>query len=82
MTEAWLDKKAAAKHWACSTRSLDYAIREGMPHAVVFGRVKFLVSESQPWLEANGYLERRGGYAEGNPNGAAPLQRPAPGHEE
>ncbi len=31
-----------------------------MPHAVIFGRVKFRVSEVEPWLEARGHLTRVG----------------------
>ena len=31
-----------------------------MPHAVIFGRVKFQVSQVEPWLEAHGYLIRHG----------------------
>lgn len=82
--EPWLDKKAAAEFWACSQRSLDYAVKEGMPHAIVFGKVKFRVSEAEPWLEEHGRLLRRGDrvYA-GSQIGAAPAGNgPAPGHEE
>jgi hypothetical protein len=55
-----------------------------MPHAIVFGKVKFRVSEAEPWLEEHGRLERRGDqvYA-GSQIGAAPAGNgPAPGHEE
>jgi hypothetical protein len=81
--EPWLDKKAAAQFWACSERSIDYAIRDGMPHAIIFGKLKFRVSEVEPWLVARSRLERRGEqvYA-GSDIGAAPDDTgPAPGHE-
>jgi hypothetical protein len=29
-----------------------------MPHVVIFGRVKFKVSDVEPWLEQHGYLIR------------------------
>lgn len=57
--EPWLDRKKLAAHYSCSVRSIELALAEGMPHAVVFGRVKFQVSSVEPWLEANGVLERR-----------------------
>jgi len=41
-------------------RSVENAVAEGMPHAVIFGRVKFQVAEVEPWLEQAGYLSRRG----------------------
>jgi hypothetical protein len=31
-----------------------------MPHAVIFGRIKFRVSEVEPWLAAHGYFMRPG----------------------
>ncbi len=58
--EGWLDKRAAAQFWACSTRSIELAITEGMPHAIIFGRVKVRPSEAEPWLVEHGYLELRG----------------------
>ena len=58
--DPWLDKKEAATFWACSTRSIEYAITEGMPHALIFGKVKVRVSEAEPWLVEHGHLERRG----------------------
>lgn len=56
--EPWLDKRQLAAHLACSLRSLEHALAEGMPHAVIFGRIKFRVSEVEPWLQANGHLTR------------------------
>jgi hypothetical protein len=58
--EPWLDKRALAEHLSCSVRSIQTALAEGMPHAVIFGRVKFRVSEVEPWLEARGHLVRAG----------------------
>jgi hypothetical protein len=31
-----------------------------MPHAIIFGRVKFQVAETEAWLERRGHLQRRG----------------------
>lgn len=58
--ERWLDKRGLAAHLSCSVRSIEYAMRDGMPHAVIFGRVKFQVSEVSDWLERTGHLGRRG----------------------
>jgi hypothetical protein len=57
--EPWLDKRELAQHLSCSVRSIETALAEGLPHAVILGRVKFRVSEVEPWLEAHGHLERR-----------------------
>ena len=54
--EPWLDKRGLAEHLSCSVRSIQTALAEGMPHAIIFGRVKFRVSEVEPWLEARGHL--------------------------
>ena len=59
-TERWLDKRGLAAHLACSVRSIEYALAEGLPHAVIFGRVKFRASEVEAWLEETGRLTRRG----------------------
>ena len=56
----WLDKRGLAEHLACSVRSIEPAVAEGMPHAVIFGRVKFQVAEVETWLERTGHLQRRG----------------------
>jgi hypothetical protein len=58
--EPWLDKKQLAQHLSCSVRSIEFAVVDGMPHAVIFGRVKFHASEAEAWLERHGQLERRG----------------------
>jgi hypothetical protein len=57
--ERWLDKRGLAEHLSCSVRSLELLIKEGMPHAIVVGRVKFRASEVEKWMERNG-LEHRG----------------------
>ena len=83
--EPWLDKRALAAHLACSIRSIQTALADGMPHAVIFGRVKFRVSEVEPWLEANGHLTRvsdGNGMLTANISGPATCDRPGPGHEE
>jgi hypothetical protein len=58
---AWLDKRGLADHLACSVRSIDNAIADGMPHAIIFGRVKFQPADVEAWLEQHGYLQRRNG---------------------
>jgi hypothetical protein len=58
-SEPWLDKRGLAGHLACSVRSVETALAQGAPHAVIFGRVKFRVSEVEPWLEERGYLVRQ-----------------------
>lgn len=59
--EPWLDKRGLAEHLACSVRSIEFAVAAGMPHAIIFGRVKFRASEAEQWLEDTGRLQRRGG---------------------
>jgi hypothetical protein len=79
--EPWLDKRGLAAHLACSVRSIQTALAEGMPHAVIFGRVKFRVSEVEPWLKARGHLVRAG-EPDGNldvDQGAARRRGNAPG---
>ena len=60
LPDPWLDKRGLAEHLACSVRSVETALAEGMPHAVIFGRVKFQVATVEPWLEQRGYLKHRG----------------------
>lgn len=62
--EPWLDKHGLAEHLSCSIRSIATAQAQGMPHAVIFGRVKYKVSQVEPWLEERGYLSRRGDAAQ------------------
>ena len=63
LLEPWLDKRKLAEHLSCSTRQVDRWILEGMPHAILAGRVKAKVSEVEAWLEGRGGLERRGTFA-------------------
>jgi hypothetical protein len=63
--EPWLDKRGLAEHLSCSVRSIQTVLAEGLPHAMIFGRVKFQVSDVEPWLEAQGYLVRHGGHVGG-----------------
>jgi hypothetical protein len=80
--EPWLDKRGLAEHLCCSVRSIQTALAEGLPHAVIFGRVKFQVSAVEPWLEAHGYLVRHGAEVDGTlvldteRAGGAPTPRP------
>lgn len=72
--EPWLDRKRLADHYSCSVRSVELALSEGMPHAVVFGRVKFQVSSVEPWLRERGYLrepENPSSVVTGSTNGTA-----------
>jgi hypothetical protein len=59
-TSGWLDKRGLAQHLACSVRSIELAVAEGMPHAIIFGRAKFQADEVERWLEQTGRLQRRG----------------------
>jgi len=70
----WLDKRGLAQHLACSTRTIEIAVTEGMPHAVIFGRLKFRADEVETWLEQTGHLERRG-TLNGDENGPAARKR-------
>jgi hypothetical protein len=45
-------------------RSVETALADGMPHAIIFGRVKFQVTVVEPWLEQRGYLTHRTGPAD------------------
>jgi hypothetical protein len=56
----WLDKRGLAQHLACSVRSIELAIADGMPHAIIFGRAKFQAGDVERWLEQTGRLQRRG----------------------
>lgn len=58
--EPWLDKRALADHLDCSVRWIASRMAEGMPRAVIAGRVKFRASEVEPWLESHGHLKREG----------------------
>jgi hypothetical protein len=60
MRSPWLDKRAIAAHLGCSVRSIEYAVADGCPHAIIFGRPKFQIPDVEAWLERTGRLERRG----------------------
>jgi hypothetical protein len=62
--EPWLDKRGLAQHLSCSVRSIEHAVAGGLPHAVIFGRVKFQVPTVEAWLEHHGHLIRREGHAD------------------
>jgi hypothetical protein len=67
--EPWLDKKGLAEYLACSVRSIELAIVDGLPWVEIMGRKKFRASQVEEWLEANGRLIRHGGGTiEGNGN--------------
>jgi hypothetical protein len=61
VTEPWIDKRGLAEHLSCSVRSIQTALAEGLPHAVIFGRVKFQVPTVEQWLEEHGHLVRHNG---------------------
>jgi len=58
--ERWLDKRGLAEHLSCSVRWIEQRMTEGMPHAIIAGRVKFRASEVEAWLVAKGYVQRVG----------------------
>ena len=58
--EPWVHKHALAHHLGCSVRWIEYRLEEGMPHALIAGRVKFRASVVERWLADRGYLEQRG----------------------
>ena len=78
--EPWLDKPAAAKHFGCGVRWLEQRMTEGLPHAIIAGRVKFRASEAERWLESRGHIDRRGDRAYSGPqlNGAGGALTPRP----
>ncbi|HMJ02278.1 MAG TPA: hypothetical protein VK506_05015 [Conexibacter sp.] len=69
--EPWLDKAGLCAYLACSEKWIELRMTEGMPHARIAGRIKFRVSEVEPWLEARGHLERIG-------DGRGGFRRPGP----
>jgi hypothetical protein len=58
--EPWLDKRALAAYLGCSYRFVEERKRDGMPHAIIAGRLKYRVSEVEPWLEARGHFKLGG----------------------
>lgn len=59
-TSPWLDKRGLAEHFACSLRSIEQAMADGMPHSIIFGRAKFKALECEAWLRENGRLKPGG----------------------
>lgn len=56
--EPWLDKAGLAEFLGnCSERWIEYRMKEGMPHAMIAGRVKFKASAVEPWLAEHGHME-------------------------
>jgi hypothetical protein len=49
--EPWLSKAEIARHFGCSTRSIELAMKDGLPYRPIFGRSKFRVSEVQAWRD-------------------------------
>jgi hypothetical protein len=58
--EPWLTKRQLADQLGCGVRFIEYRQAEGMPHALIAGRVKFRQSEAEAWLEEHGHLVRHG----------------------
>lgn len=54
------DELAGFLGHAVKERWLRYRLKEGMPHHLIAGKVRFRVSEVVPWLERHGYIQRRG----------------------
>lgn len=75
MSEPWLDKRELAAYLSCSPKSIQRAVAAGMPHATIFGRIKFRVSEVEPWLAEHGHLELAGDRATicGDPHKNGPV---------
>lgn len=65
--EPWIDRRGLADYLGCSVRWLEDRQKDGIPHAILAGRIKYKVSRVEPWLEANGYLKVH----EGEPGGQA-----------
>jgi hypothetical protein len=80
--ERWLDKRACAEHFGCSVRSIEQAMHDGLPHAVIFGRPKFQATDVEQWLERMGRLERRGTLNGGEPCPGDAANAPGPTPKE
>jgi hypothetical protein len=59
LEECWLDKRHLAEYLDCSPRWVIARYEEGMPCKMIAGRLKFKVSEAEPWLEEHGHIEER-----------------------
>ena len=58
--ERYLTKQELAAHLGCGTRSVEGAMKRGMPHSIIFGKAKFRLTDVEMWLESSGDLEPRG----------------------
>lgn len=60
--EPWISKADLAAHLRLSVRSVDRMVADGLPHAVVLGRVRVHASEVEAWLEDRGLMGRIGSH--------------------
>lgn len=56
----YLNKREIAAFFTISVRTIERCMAQGMPHRHIFGKAGFKPGEVEPWLEAHGYLEKRG----------------------
>lgn len=59
--EPYLDKHGLAEYLVCSPQWVVAREEEGMPSEMIAGRLKFKVSEIEPWLREHGLWTRRNG---------------------
>lgn len=50
--EPWLNKTELAQTLRFSVRWVEYRVREGMPHKVIGGRLRFQRSVVEAWLDS------------------------------
>lgn len=51
--EPYLDKAGIADYLKCSTRTVEFAMRDdGLPYETLFGRSKFKASKVQAWVDS------------------------------
>ena len=55
--EPWLTKRQLAVYLGVSPRWLDDRVAAGMPHRRLAGSNKFRLSQVEPWLARQGYLD-------------------------
>jgi hypothetical protein len=60
LKSGWLDKAGLAAYLGLSVSWVEKRMQEGMPYAKIGSRTKFRATEAEPWLERNGWIERRG----------------------
>lgn len=58
--EPWVTKKEIAVHLGCSVSWVEKRMAQGMPYAVIAGRVKVRASEVEAWLDERGHIDRKG----------------------